>query len=47
MEKQKTILSVDEILNPKNAIETYSFSSCEDRCNKLEVRRSKTNGSYS
>lgn len=36
------VFSIDAMLNPNNADAIRSFTSCEDRCNKLEVRRTKT-----
>lgn len=41
------IFTIDSVLNPENNQESHSYSSCEDRCNKLEVRRSTTHGAYS
>lgn len=47
MKHQTIIFKVDEVLNPKNTVSVHTYSSCEDRCNKLEVRRSKTSGAFS
>lgn len=47
MEYKSSIFKVNDILNPQNKARADSFISCEDRCNKLEVRRSKTKGAYS
>lgn len=47
MESTIIICKVESIFNPNNSVAIRSYSSCEDRCNKLEVRRTKTNNSYS
>ena len=39
---KNSVFSIDDLLNPANDRDSHSFRSCEDRCNKLEVRRSRT-----
>lgn len=43
---KKVIFSADSLLNPVNDRDSHSFTSCEDRCNKLVIPRTNTRNSY-
>lgn len=44
--KKESVFTFDVALNPVNTDKIRSYSSCEDRCNKLDVNRKKTHNSY-